>query len=130
MAQSRAYFMQHSFEFPTVFRAHHPGPAWILQHASDFNLTAVQTTKMEQLRAEMRSHVAEDSTKLKQAYAQYETDSHEVTPDEKTLIHDVQVVGNAQTQLAGTMIPYHLQSYTLLDPAQKKTYDHLVAVGP
>ena len=130
MAQSRAYFMQHSFDFPTVFRTHHPGPAWVLQHASEFNLTAAQTTKMEQLRGEMRSHVAEDSAKLKEAYAHYETDSHEVSPNETTLLHDVELVGNAQTQLAGTMVPYHLQGYALLDPAQKQTYDRLVAAGP
>ncbi len=130
MAQGRAYFMQHSFDFPTVFRAHHPGPAWILQHASDFNLTPAQTTKLEQLRGEMRSHVADDSGKLKEAYAKYDSDSHEAAPEEKTLLQDVRSVGSAQTQLAGTMIPYHLQSYALLDPAQKQTYDRLVAAGP
>ena len=130
MAQARAYFMQHSFDFPTVFRAHHPGPAWILQHASDFNLTPEQTTKMEQLRGEMRSHVTEGSAKLKEAYAHYEADAHEAMPEEKTMLQDVRSVGDAQIQLAGTMIPYHLQSYALLDSTQKKTYDRLVAAGP
>ncbi len=130
MAQGRAYFMQHSFDFPTVFRAHHPGPAWILLHASDFNLSLEQTTRMEQLRGEMRSHVADDSAKLKQAYARYEADSHEAAPEEKTMLQDVRAVGDAQTQLAGTMIPYHLQSYALLTSSQKQTYDRLVAAGP
>ncbi len=130
MAQGRAYFMQHSFDFPTVFRAHHPGPAWVLLHASDFNLSPEQTARMEQLRGEMRSHVADDSATLKQAYARYEADSHEATPEEKTMLQDVHAVGDAQTQLAGTMSPYHLQSYALLNPSQKQIYDRLVAAGP
>ncbi len=123
--------MQHSYDFPTVFRSHHPGPAWILQHASDFNLTPQQTAAIERLQNGMRSSVAENSAKLKQAYSHYENDSRAPLPDEKAMLDDVHAVGDAQTQLAGAMIPYHLQAYDELDAVQKKTYERLVAVaGP
>jgi hypothetical protein len=128
-AQGRAYFRQHSFDFPTVFRARHPGPDWILQHASDFNLTPGQTTKLEHLRDGMRGAVVQDSAKLKQAYTQYAADARAITPEQRTMLKDVQAVGRAQTELAGAMIPYHLQSYAVLDAAQKKTYERLVAAA-
>jgi Spy/CpxP family protein refolding chaperone len=128
-AQGRAYFRQHSFDFATVFRAQHPGPDWILQHASDFNLTPAQTTKLEHLRDGMRGAVAQDSAKLKQAYTQYAADARTTAPQQRTMLNDVQAVGRAQTQLAGAMIPYHLQSYAVLDAAQKKTYERLVAAA-
>jgi Spy/CpxP family protein refolding chaperone len=128
-AQGRAYFRQHSFDFPTVFRAQHPGPDWILQHASDFNLTPGQTTKLEHLRDGMRGAVVQDSAKLKQAYTQYAADARAITPEQRTMLKDVQAVGRAQTELAGAMIPYHLQSYAVLDAAQKKTYERLIAAA-
>jgi hypothetical protein len=128
-AQGRAYFRQHSFDFATVFRAQHPGPAWILQHAPDFNLTQAQTTGLEHLRDGMRVAVAKDSINLKQAYTQYAADARAATPQQSIMLKDVQAVGRAQTQLAGAMIPYHLQSYTVLDAAQKNTYERLVAAG-
>lgn len=128
-AQGRAYFMQHSFDFPTVFRSHHPGPAWILQHASDFNLTPQQTAAMERLRDGMRSSVAEDSAKLKQAYSRYETDSRATAPHEKAMLDDVHAVGDAQTQLAGAMIPYHLQAFEQLNAEQRQIYERLVAAA-
>src|ERR1700686_2720491 len=100
-AQGRAYFRQHSFDFPTVFRAQHPGPDWILQHASDFNLTPGQTTKLEHLRDGMRGAVVQDSAKLKQAYTQYAADARAITPEQRTMLKDVRAVGHAQTELAG-----------------------------
>jgi len=36
--QEQEYFGQHSFEFSSLFKSHHPGPCWILAKADEFQL--------------------------------------------------------------------------------------------
>src|ERR1700761_768824 len=49
----QAYFRANSLEFPQIFRAHHPGPGWILAHKSQLHLTQSQTQGEEKLAAGM-----------------------------------------------------------------------------
>ena len=125
----RMYFVQHSLELPHSFRALHPGPDWILQHAADFHMTSEQTARMTALTTDMWNDVVAGNSKLRAAYAQYETDASGETPSESKLKSDLQVVGEAQTHLAGAMIPYHLQAYDVLDAAQRLTFARLVKAG-
>ena len=127
MSTQMAYFRAHNFDFGANFRRYHPGPAWILQHAQQFNLTASQKTGEAMLKMGMISTTMTDTQKLQEAYKRYAQDSSAADPARSTIHADINAVGKAQTTLAFEMVPYHLKGYALLTPAQQTLYHTLVA---
>ncbi|BDB13863.1 hypothetical protein ANFP_11830 [Acidithiobacillus ferrooxidans] len=69
----------------------------------------------------------EDSSALQHAYDKYKKDASTAHPTLAMIKSDIIRVGKAETQLAWEMVPYHLQGYALLNPAQKATYTQLSA---
>ncbi|MDD2877079.1 MAG: hypothetical protein PHT60_05735 [Acidiphilium sp.] len=130
MAQKNAaqvYFRAHSFDFSPIFSRYHPGPYWILHHASSFNLTAAQKTKEESLKFGMAKATIKDDMALQTAYKKYQADAQKDQPSLAVINHDIDRVGRAETNLAKEMVPYHLKSYAVLNTAQKQTYKALAA---
>ena len=125
--RAQMYFKSHSFDFPKIFSLYHPGPYWILKKKSDFGLTDVQLKQEEALKMGMAKNTIEDETALKQAYATYTADSAKPDPSPAQIVSDIEAVGKAQTSLATEMVDYHLKSYELLTPEQKKIYHDLVS---
>ena len=125
--QAQQYFRTHSLGFSSIFTRYHPGPYWILKNKSAFHLTPMQIRREEQLKDEMAMRTIADDRALQHAYAKYAKDASAAYPALATIKEDISLVGKAETRLAGEMIPYHLQSYALLDPAQKVTYTQLAA---
>jgi hypothetical protein len=130
MAQKSAaqdYFRSHSFDFSTIFSRYHPGPYWILQHETSFNLTASQKAKETSLKFGMAKATIKDDMALQTAYRRYQADAQKDHPSLSVIRHDIDRVGRAQTNLAKEMVPFHLQSFAVLDAVQKRTYKTLAA---
>ncbi|MHB1677952.1 MAG: hypothetical protein ACYCSS_10520 [Sulfuriferula sp.] len=125
--QAQLYFKSHSFDFPKIFSAYHPGPYWILKKTHDFNLTDTQVKQEEELKIAMARSTLDDETALKQAYETYTADAAKVDPDMEEIMSDIEVIGKTQTRLASEMVNYHLKGYALLTPGQKKIYQKLVS---
>ena len=125
--QAQQYFRSHSFDFPKIFSAYHPGPYWILKKKSDFNLTDAQVKQEEALKLAMAKNTIEDETTLKQAYKTYAADSTQLNPSVAQITSDIEAIGKAQTSLAAEMVIYHLQGYALLDSNQQQIYKKLAA---
>jgi Spy/CpxP family protein refolding chaperone len=124
--RAKMYFRSHSFEFPDSFSAHHPGPYWILQKSTDFNLTDAQIKQEEELKMGMARNTLEDEAVLKQAYETYAADAAKPDPVIEQIKRDIEAIGKAQTDLATEMIDYHVKGYALLTPEQKMIYQNLV----
>jgi len=116
------YFVAHSFGFPANFREYHPGPKWILDNSTAFKLTDAQSTKLKAIAKQMFDDVASLDKTSQAAYMKYKDDSSSPTASASTLEGDIDGIGKADEALAYTMIPYHLQGYALLTPAQQQTY--------
>lgn len=125
--QEQKYFTAHSLEFSSMFKAYHPGPYWILHHDQDFALTKSQKQQETKLKNEMAMATIKDNRALKAAYHKYALDGAKPSPTVATIDADIDAVGRAQTRLAKEMVPFHLQSYQLLDAKQRKTYKSLAA---
>ncbi|ACK80764.1 MULTISPECIES: hypothetical protein [Acidithiobacillus] len=125
--QAQQYFRTHSLDFSSVFKRYHPGPYWILKNKSAFRLTPRQIQGEVQLKNEMAMRTIEDSSALQHAYDKYKKDASTAHPTLAMIKSDIIRVGKAETQLAWEMVPYHLQGYALLNPAQKATYTQLSA---
>ena len=124
--QAQHYFKAHSLEFPATFSAHHPGPYWLLKRKSKFNFTDAQLKQEEELKLGMAKSTVDDEAVLQQAYKAYATDSAMLNPSVEQITADIDAVGRAQTSLASEMVVYHLESYALLNPDQKRMYQALV----
>jgi hypothetical protein len=74
------YFRAHSLGFPELFRAHHPGPAWMLGHAAQLHLTASQVATEKQLMLGMVTTAKNDVGALQAAYAKYQADAATTAP--------------------------------------------------
>ena len=125
--QAQQYFRSHSLEFSSIFKRYHPGPYWILKNKSAFHLTPGQIQRESQIKDEMAMHTIEDDRALQHAYDKYEKDAATAHPALATLKGDIIRVGKAEMRLGWEMVPYHLQGYALLNPAQKATYTQLAA---
>lgn len=125
--QEQKYFTAHSFDFSSMFKAYHPGPYWILHHDQDFRLTNSQKTQETKLRDEMAMATIKDNRALKAAYHQYKIDGAQPHPSVSKINADISAVGRAQTRLAKEMVPFHLQSYNLLNTKQRGVYTSLAA---
>ncbi|RZV37217.1 MAG: hypothetical protein EVJ48_09375 [Candidatus Acidulodesulfobacterium acidiphilum] len=125
IAMIRKYFLSHSFDFGPIFYKYHPGPNWYLQHAKSLRLNSSQLVIIKKLDAGMIKDTVMGIKNLKLAYSKYKKDSMEVVPKIKTIINDIKNIGKAQTYLAYEMIPYHLKSYAILTPSQKKIFQGL-----
>ena len=123
--QAQQYFRRHSFDFPKIFSAYHPGPYWILKKKSDFNLTDAEVKQEEVLKLAMATNTIKDETTLKQAYKTYAADSTQLNPSIAQITSDIDAIGKAETSLAEEMIIYHLQGYALLDSNQQQIYKKL-----
>ena len=124
---AQQYFRSHSFDFPSIFSAYHPGPYWILQEKDAFNLSDEQVKQQQTLKLEMAKNTIADETILKQAYKTYAADSAQLNPAIEQITADINAIGKAQTSLASEMVIYHLKSYALLNPNQKLLYVKLAA---
>ena len=124
--QAQKYFRAHSFDFPKAFGRYHPGPYWILHHASAFHLTKKQTEQETMLKLGMAKSTIMDDIRLKNIYAHYVQDSKALNPSSSRILADISSIGKEQTILAKEMIPYHVKGYNLLNSTQRKTYQKLV----
>ncbi|MHB1674052.1 MAG: hypothetical protein ACYCSP_07365 [Acidobacteriaceae bacterium] len=125
--RAQHYFRDHSFDFPAIFSSYHPGPYWMLKKKKDFKFTGEQVKQEEDLKMGMAKSTIQDEAILKQAYETYASDSAKLNPPVEQIMSDIDAIGKAQTSLASEMVVYHLKGYALLNPAQKKVYQRLVA---
>jgi Spy/CpxP family protein refolding chaperone len=123
----RTYFRANSLEFPQIFRAHHPGPGWILGHREQLHLTPSQVVAEQKLAAGMVAAAQASVTRLQAAYGKYQAEAALASPSQAPIIADIKAVGLAQTQVGLAMVPYHFKAYALLTPEQKGTFRELVA---
>ena len=61
--------------------------------------------------------------------ASWASDAAAVEPSLAVINEDIEAIGKAQTHLARVMVPYHLDAYAALRPAQQVLYRKLVAGG-
>ena len=125
--QEQIYFAAHSFEFSSIFKSHHPGPYWILKNAKQFKLSREQIKQQEELKFGMAKSTISDNTALQSAYKKYASDASAAEPSLAVIKQDIEDIGNAQTQLALAMVPYHLKAYAELNAEQQTLYRELVA---
>ena len=125
--QQQQYFTSHSFEFSTIFKRYHPGPYWILEKTRQLQLSNAQIKQQEQLKFVMAKSTISANSVLQQAYAKYASDAKAENPSLAIIEQDIEAVGNAQTHLARVMVPYHLDAYKILNPAQQAVYRKLAA---
>ncbi len=121
------YFKSHSLDFPRIFRSSHPGPNWILSHAAQLHLTDAQRLVEKQLMAGMVTAARSNVAVLQAAFAKYQADAALKEPSLQVMTADIDAVGKAQTAVGMAMIPFHLKAYSALTPAQKATFQTLVA---
>lgn len=125
--QEQQYFTSHSFEFSPIFKSHHPGPYWILEHVKQLQLSSAQIKQQEDLKLGMAESTISGNRALRSAYKKYAADASEIEPSLTVIERDIAEIGKAQTQLALAMVPYHLKAYAALNPAQQVIYRELVA---
>ena len=128
--QEQEYFASHSFEFPSLFSRLHPGPYWILENAKQFELSSEQIKQQENLKFAMAKSTISGNAALRKAYEKYASDAAAANPSLAVIKKDIEDIGKAQTRLALVMVPYHLQAYSALNPAQQTLYRKLVAQRP
>lgn len=121
------YFAAHSFEFSSIFKRHHPGPYWILANAEHFRLSAEQAKRQETLKLAMARATISGNVALRKAYEKYASDASAAEPSRAVVKKDIEAIGKAQTHLAQVMVPFHLDAYAALNPAQRETYRRLAA---
>ncbi|GAN78207.1 Spy/CpxP family protein refolding chaperone [Acidisphaera rubrifaciens] len=129
MTTAHDFFVAHSFDFPKNFRFSHPGPEWVLQHDADFKLTEKQKAELTSMSKTMFDEMKRLDGVTQNAIGKYAKDAAQVDPSEATMKADIDAIGRSETALAYTMVPYHLKSYALLSPSQKKTFADLLARG-
>lgn len=125
--QAQQYFASHSFEFSSIFKSHHPGPYWILEHVKQLQLSSAQIKQQEELKFGMARSTISGNIALQNAYKKYASDASAIEPSPTLIKHDIEAIGEAQTHLAWVMVPYHLKAYSALNPAQQTLYRALVA---
>lgn len=125
--QGQEYFTAHSFDFSSIFKKHHPGPYWILKKKNQFQLSSAQIKKQDALKNAMAKNTLSGNAALKKAYEKYATDAAATEPSLAGINRDIDAIGKAQTHLAKVMVPYHLEAYRALSPAQQALYRKLVA---
>lgn len=77
----------------------------------------------------MAASTIADEAVLQQAYKTYASDSAKPDLSVEQITADINGVGKAQTSVASEMVIYHVESYALLNQAQKKVYETLVHKG-
>ena len=127
--QDFKFFRAHSFSFPGIFRNHHPGPKWILNHQQLFHLSPQQKVQELHLTQEMVATTIKDVTALKVLYHKYEVASAKTNPNPTVLKTDITLIGKQQARAAYEMIPYHLAGYEALTPTQQIIYERMGTKG-
>jgi len=125
--QAQQYFASHSFEFSSIFKSHHPGPYWILEHVKQLQLSSAQIKQQEELKFGMAESTISGDIALQNSYKKYASDASATEPSLTLIQQDIEAIGEAQTHLALVMVPYHLKAYSALNPAQQTLYRTLVA---
>lgn len=125
--QAQEYFRAHSFGFTTLFKRYHPGPYWILKNRRTLHLTAGQMKQEQRLKDAMAARTIAEDGDLHKMYNEYARAAAIATPDLTTMNDDITRIGKAQTRLALEMVPYHLDSYSVLSREQKVIYARLAA---
>lgn len=125
-ASWKPYFRAHSLDFAMIFRAHHPGPAWVLGHAKELGLTPAQTKTEKELTMEMVGAAKSAVATLKRKYADYAKDAARPNPSLQRIRADIGSVGKAQIGVGTAMIPYHLKAYAVLDAKQQAMFRKMV----
>jgi Spy/CpxP family protein refolding chaperone len=125
--RQQEYFRDHSFDFSSIFSAYHPGPYWILANQERFQFSPEQLARQDSLKLGMAMATITANRALQAAYARYATDAAATDPSVTAIQNDIEEIGRAQTQLAQAMVPFHLQAYAALTPAQQAVYRALVA---
>lgn len=125
-ASWKPYFRAHSLGFPMIFRAHHPGPAWVLGHAKELELTPAQKKIEKKLTMGMVGASKSAVATLKAKYADYAKDAAQLNPSLKRITADIEAVGKAQIGVGTAMIPYHLKAYATLDAKQRAMFRKMV----
>jgi hypothetical protein len=108
----------------------YPGPAHVLELATELNLTADQKVKTEALFRTMQARaihlgkeLVEEEHALDRLFA-----SHSVTPE--ALDSSLARIGKLQAQVRQAHLDAHLEQTTLLSPPQIKQYNRLRGYGP
>lgn len=125
-ASWKPYFRAHSLDFPMIFRAHHPGPAWVLGHAKELGLTPAQQKTEKELTIHMVGAAKSAVATLKAKYADYAKDAAQPNPSSQQITADIKSVGKAQIGVGTAMIPYHLKAYAALDPHQRAIFRKMI----
>ena len=125
-ASWKPYFRAHSLDFPMIFRAHHPGPAWVLGHAKELGLTPAQTKTEKELTMDMVGAAKSAVATLRAKYAAYAKDAAQPNPSSQRITADIKSVGKAQIGVGTAMIPYHLKAYAALDTKQQAMFRKMV----
>jgi hypothetical protein len=128
-ASWKPYFRAHSLEFPMMFRAHHPGPAWVLGHAKQLDLSPAQIKDEKALAMGMVAAAKSAVATLQVKYADYAKDAALPNPALEQITTDIDAVGKAQIGVGTAMIPYHLKAYAVLDARQQALFRKLVAAA-
>lgn len=116
------YFINHSFDFTSIFNRYHQSPGWFLRHRKELKLTNRQIVEETRLKRGMQRSTAHDVAKLKAAYRTYALDGAKANPPISLIKKDIELVGHRETILALEMVPYHLTGYKILDSSQRKIY--------
>ena len=127
-ASWKPYFRAHSLGFP-IFRAHHPGPAWVLGHSKELALTPAQKKTEKELTMNMVGASKSAVATLKAKYADYMKDAAQPNPSLQQITADIDSVGKAQVDVGKAMIPYHLEAYAALDPHQQAIFRKMVSAA-
>ncbi len=122
----RPYFRTHSLDFPMIFGAHHPGPAWVLGHAKELGLTPAQQKTEKKLAMDMVGAAKSAVATLKAKYADYAKDAAQSNPSSQRITADIESVGKAQIGVGTAMIPYHLEAYAALDRHQRAMFRKMI----
>lgn len=90
-------------------------------------MSSEQIKQQEALKFAMAKSTLSSSAVLQKAYEKYASDASATEPSLAVINDDIEAIGNAQTHLARVMVPYHLDAYAALRPAQQVLYQKLVA---
>ena len=108
----------------------YPGPAHVLELATQLNLTADQKVKTEAIFRSMQARaiplgkeLIEEERALDRLFA-----SHSVTPE--ALSSSMARIGKLQAQVRQAHLDAHLEQTVLLSPEQIKQYNQLRGYGP
>ncbi|MCY0881869.1 MAG: hypothetical protein OWS74_07720 [Firmicutes bacterium] len=125
--QLSAAFNRHSFGYTSYYEDEgHPGPNFLLQHASALHLNSEQKLALTVNSKMMRYTVQKALTALQQVDQHYRQNSLQHPVNEEQILHDIQNAGKTTAVIAQAKIPYAIESDALLSPAQQSAAQSLL----